>query len=197
MTYNVYNWKENEQLVLFFQEHGWLFLWLLPSEHKANETKDNKNGTSLFAELKLLYANSVWITKNNVKANIWKLYMKFEANKEFMENLSLHTASALASAMIAHQMQSVQWLWSHACSRLYSNISRLVKKFEKYVNHLKKLKPMREKKCPCEWSTSTEFSYFSRKTSCSVPSERLLNFFGHLRIATKNPGTLRMKMSRL
>ena len=108
--------------------------------------------------------------------------MKFEANKEFMENLSLHTASALASAMIAHHMQSVQWLWSHACSRLYSNISRLVKKFEKYVNHLKKLKPMREKKCPCEWSTSTEFSSFSRKTSCSVPSERLLNFFGHLRI---------------
>ena len=29
------------------------------------------------------------MTKNNVKANIWKLYMKFEANKEFMENLSL------------------------------------------------------------------------------------------------------------
>ena len=27
---------------------------------------------------------------NVVKANIWKLYMKFEANKEFMENLSLH-----------------------------------------------------------------------------------------------------------
>ena len=41
---------------------------------------------------------------------------------------------------------------------------------------------MREKKSPCEWSTSTEFSYFSRKTSCSFPSERLLNFFGHLRI---------------
>ena len=37
------------------------------------------------------YANSVWTTKNNVKANIWKLYMKFEANKEFMENLSLQT----------------------------------------------------------------------------------------------------------
>ena len=65
------------------------FLWLLPGEHKANETKDNKNGTSLFAELKLLYANSVWITKNNVKANIWKLYMIFEANKEIMENLSV------------------------------------------------------------------------------------------------------------
>ena len=30
------------------------------------------------------------MTKNNVKANIWKLYMIFEANKEFMENLSLH-----------------------------------------------------------------------------------------------------------
>ena len=30
------------------------------------------------------------MTKNNVKANIWNLYMKFEANKEFMENLSLH-----------------------------------------------------------------------------------------------------------
>ena len=29
-------------------------------------------------------------TRDNVKANIWKLYMKFEANKEFMENLSLH-----------------------------------------------------------------------------------------------------------
>ena len=69
------------------------FLWLLPSEHKANETKDNKNGTSLFAELKPLYANSVGITKNNVQANIWKLYMIFEANKEFMENLSLQSAS--------------------------------------------------------------------------------------------------------
>ena len=33
---------------------------------------------------------SQWITKNNVKANIWKLYMKSEADKEFMENLSLH-----------------------------------------------------------------------------------------------------------
>ena len=95
MTYNVYNWKENEQLVLFFQEHGWLFLWLLPSEHKANQTKDNKNGMSLFAELKPFYANSVWITKNNVKANIWKLYMKFEANKEFMENLSLQRMDKL------------------------------------------------------------------------------------------------------
>jgi len=42
-------------------------------------------------ELKLLYANSVWIIKNNLKANIWKLYMNFEANKEFMENLSLQT----------------------------------------------------------------------------------------------------------
>ena len=30
----------------------------LPTEHKADETKDNKNGTSLFAELKPLYANS-------------------------------------------------------------------------------------------------------------------------------------------
>ena len=59
------------------------FQWLLPCEHTANETKDNKNGTSPFA-------NSVWMTKNNVKANIWNLYMKFEANKEFMENLSLH-----------------------------------------------------------------------------------------------------------
>ena len=29
------------------------------------------------------------ITKNNVKENIWKLYMKFEANKEFIGNLSL------------------------------------------------------------------------------------------------------------
>ena len=74
------------------------FLWLLPSEHKANETKDNKNGTSLFAELKLLYANSVWITKNNVKANIWKLYMKFEANKEFKENLSLQDSIYMRSA---------------------------------------------------------------------------------------------------
>ena len=49
----------------------------------------NSLSTSLFAELKPLYANSVWITKNNVKANIWKLYMTLEANKKFMENLSL------------------------------------------------------------------------------------------------------------
>ena len=52
------------------------FLWLLPSEHKANETKDNKNGTSPFAELKPLYANSVWITKTSSKrifeSYIWK-----------------------------------------------------------------------------------------------------------------------------
>ena len=41
---------------------------------------------------------------------------------------------------------------------------------------------MREKKSPCEWSTSTEFSYFRRKMSCSFPSEHLVNFFGHLRI---------------
>ena len=67
------------------------FLLLLPSEHRANETNDNENGTSLFAEPKPLFANSVWITKNNVKANISKLYMKFEANKNFMENLSLHS----------------------------------------------------------------------------------------------------------
>ena len=44
---------------------------------------------ALFAELKPLYANLVWITKNNVKANIWKQYTTLEANKEFMENLSL------------------------------------------------------------------------------------------------------------
>ena len=44
---------------------------------------------ALFGELKPLYANSVWITKNNVKANISKLYMIFQKNKEFMENLSL------------------------------------------------------------------------------------------------------------
>ena len=31
-----------------------------------------------------------WITKNNVKTNIWKLYMILEANKEFMENLSFY-----------------------------------------------------------------------------------------------------------
>ena len=29
------------------------------------------------------------ITKNNAKETIWKLYMKFEANKEFIGNLSL------------------------------------------------------------------------------------------------------------
>ena len=82
----MYNGKENEQLVLFVNEHCWLFFCdYLPGEHKANETKDNKNGTSLFAELKLLYANSVWIAKNKVKANIWKLYMIFEANKQFMD----------------------------------------------------------------------------------------------------------------
>ena len=40
---------------------------------------------------------------------------------------------------------------------------------------------MREKKSPREWSTSTEFSYFRRKTSCSFPSERLVNFFGYYR----------------
>ena len=44
---------------------------------------------SVFFYIVSSYANSVWITKNNVKANIWNLYMKFEANKEFMENLSL------------------------------------------------------------------------------------------------------------
>ena len=32
------------------------------------------------------------MTKNNVKANIWKLYMIFGENKEFMENLSLQQA---------------------------------------------------------------------------------------------------------
>ena len=87
----MYNGKENEQLVLFVNEHCWLFFFCdyLPGEHKANETKDNKKGTSLLTELKLLYANSVWITKNNVKANIWKLDMIFEANKESMENLSV------------------------------------------------------------------------------------------------------------
>ena len=48
---------------------------------------------AFFAELKpLADANSVRINKNNVKANIWTLYMKFEANKEFMENLSLQYA---------------------------------------------------------------------------------------------------------
>ena len=46
---------------------------------------------AFFAELKLIYANSIWITENNVKVNIWKLYTKFEANKEFMENLSAYT----------------------------------------------------------------------------------------------------------
>ena len=45
---------------------------------------------ALFVELKLLYANSVWIPENNVKVSIWKLYMIFEENKELMENLSLH-----------------------------------------------------------------------------------------------------------
>ena len=50
---------------------------------------------ALFAELKPLYANSVWITKNNVKTNIRKLYMTLEANKEFMENLSLHETAPL------------------------------------------------------------------------------------------------------
>ena len=59
---------------------------------------------SIFAKLKRLYANSVWtredpllvwITKNNVKATIWKLYMKFEAHKEFMENLSLQMSIIL------------------------------------------------------------------------------------------------------
>ena len=35
------------------------------------------------------------MTKNNVKANIWKLYMIFEANKEFMENLSLQRLSEM------------------------------------------------------------------------------------------------------
>ena len=67
----MYYLKENEQLVFFFKKHCWLFLWLLPSEHKANETKDNKNGSSLFAELKLLYANPVWITKNNVPTQLY------------------------------------------------------------------------------------------------------------------------------
>ena len=41
-----------------------------------------KNGTSLF-----------------VKANIWKLYMKLEANKEFVENLSLHVSSGAQKAI--------------------------------------------------------------------------------------------------
>ena len=49
--------------------------------------------------LKPLYANLVWITKNNVKANIWKLYMKFGANKEFMENLSSHFTAVIVKCM--------------------------------------------------------------------------------------------------
>ena len=101
--------KENEQSVLFVREHCWLFfLSLLPSEHKANETKDNKNGKSLFVHLKLLYANSVWITKNNVKANIWKLYMIFEASKEFMENLSLDFFTRLTGG--SFEANSMMWI---------------------------------------------------------------------------------------
>ena len=37
-------------------------------------------------------------TKN--KANIWKPYMKFEANKEFMENLSLHLRLRLLMILV-------------------------------------------------------------------------------------------------
>ena len=74
---------------MFVKEHCWLFYDYYLANTKQMK-QDNKNGTSLFAELKLLYANSVWITKNNVKTNIWKLYMIFEVYKEFMENLSLH-----------------------------------------------------------------------------------------------------------
>ena len=44
----------------------------------------------------------MWITENNVnKANIWKLEMKFEANKDFMENLSLRFEQQLLKSIKA------------------------------------------------------------------------------------------------
>ena len=62
---------------------------MCPVEKSKWQDSFDSFGTSLFAELKPLYTNPGWITKNNVKANTWKQNMKVEANKEFMENLSL------------------------------------------------------------------------------------------------------------
>ena len=83
------------------------FSMTITQRTKSKWNKDNKNGTSLFAELKLIYANLVWITKNNVKTNIWKLYMIFEANKEFVENLSLQRSSS--GAKVRPRFRSGVW----------------------------------------------------------------------------------------
>ena len=75
-------------------------------------------------------------------------------------------------------------------------VTRFEKKF------LKKLEPMTEKKSPCEWSTFSEFSYFSRegdKRQGRVHSRscaRVRRNSSDIIISEpyKNTGTLRMEM---
>ena len=75
---------------MFVKEHCWFFYDYYLANTKQMKQRIIKMARALFAELKPLYTDSEWITKNNVKANIWKLYMTLEAKKEFMENHSLN-----------------------------------------------------------------------------------------------------------
>ena len=56
---------------------------------------------------------------------------------------------------------------------------------------------MREKKSPCELSTFSEFSFFSRESHC-IPlfSGTFSDIFGYYQTVKKNPGTLRIKRSK-
>ena len=52
---------------------------------------------------------------NVVKANIWKLYVKLEANKEFMENLSLQRkgrSGKKSENMPALEQQKTSLFWA-------------------------------------------------------------------------------------
>ena len=51
--------------------------YYLANTIKANETKDNKNGTSLFAQLKLLYAKSVSELLRKTSKRIFESYIWF------------------------------------------------------------------------------------------------------------------------
>ena len=61
---------------MFVKEHCWFFYdYYLANTKQMRYKRIIKMARAFLADLKLLYANSVWITKNNVKANIWKLFV--------------------------------------------------------------------------------------------------------------------------
>lgn len=121
---------------------GWLFYTHVEIKNGSNQKIIVLCNIILLCSIGKSCSNNYWHDSDilkylpSVTPEAWLLFLQIE-NFDLMPNYF---------SCLVEEFESSQLYLTH---------------FEKYINYFTRLKPMREKKSTCKWSTFSEFSYFS------------------------------------